>query len=67
MSGDPLAKNAVDPNDGIMHFPDTWKTPYHETFSNDSQWALPSAPAWNDKDQLVAPNGGILFDDRNRQ
>lgn len=64
MAGDPRAANAVDPNDGRMHYPDTWKTPYHETFSNQSQWALPTAPSWTPDDKLIAPNGRVLFDDR---
>jgi hypothetical protein len=62
---DPKAKSAIDPNDQRLHYPDYWKTPYHETFSNESQWADPkTAPAWNDKDQLVSPDGKVLFDDR---
>jgi hypothetical protein len=65
-SGDPRARSAIDPNDSKMHFPDYWKTPYHETFSNESKWALPNAPAWNPQDQLIAPNGTVLFDDRAR-
>lgn len=56
----------VDPNDGKPHYPDYWKTPYHETFSNESEYATPDAPRWNDKDQLVAPDGSVVFDDRNR-
>lgn len=63
-SGDPRAANAVDPNDGKMHYPDTWKTPYHETFSKESQWAMPSAPGWTDDDKLLAPNGRVVFDDK---
>src|SRR5688500_8154489 len=35
----PRAVSAVNPNDGRMHYPDRWKTPMHETFSADSQWA----------------------------
>lgn len=62
--GDPIAKNAIDPNDGRMHYPDYWKTPYHETFSNESQWAKPNAPHWTDDDKLVAPDGTVIFDDR---
>ena len=59
------AGTRVDPNDGKPHFPDYWKTPYHETFSNESQWANPkTAPRWNNKDQLVTPDGKVLFDDR---
>jgi hypothetical protein len=64
LSGDPRAASAVDPNDMRMHYPDAWKTPYHETFSNQSQWAAPYAPAWNEQDQLVGPGGRIVFDDR---
>jgi hypothetical protein len=56
----------VNPNDNMMHFPDTYKTPYHQSFSAESQWALPNAPTWNDKDQLVTPDGRIVFDERNR-
>jgi len=60
----PLAQSAIDPNDSRMHYPDYWKTPYHETFSNESQWANDMAPRWNEQDQLTAPSGRILFDDR---
>ena len=64
-SGNPIAKQAIDPNDGKIHYPDYWKTPYHATFSNESKWAAPGAPSWNSKDQLVTPSGEVLFDDRN--
>lgn len=64
LAGNHIAKNAVDPNDWKLHYPDFWKTPYHETFSNESQWASPTAPRWNDKDQLVATDGTVIFDDR---
>lgn len=63
-SGNPIAASAIDPNDSRMHYPDFWKTPLHETFSNESQWATPDAPAWNDQDQLVDKNGRVIFDDR---
>jgi hypothetical protein len=63
----PKAMSAVDPNDGLMHYPDFWKTPIHQTFSNESQWAPANAPAWNDKDQLVSQGGRIVFDDRAKQ
>lgn len=63
-SGDPDAKSATDQNDGKLHYPDKWKTPYHETFSRQSQYATPDAPDWNDKDQLVDRFGHVLFDDR---
>ena len=64
-TGDERAKNAIDPNDQKIHYPDYWKTPYHETFSSESQWADPvKAPKWNAQDQLVLPNGKVIFDDR---
>jgi hypothetical protein len=63
---DPKAKSAVDPNDKQLHYPDYWKTPSHETFSNESQWATPMAPRWNEQDQLIAPSGRITFHDRRR-
>ena len=63
--GDPKAKEAVNPNDNQMHFPDYWKTPYHQSFSNESQWAdSKKAPKWNEQDQLVAPDGKVVFDER---
>lgn len=63
-SGDPRAKGAVDPNDGQMHYPDTWKTPYDLTFSKQSQYANPAtAPDWNDKNELVAPGGQVIWND----
>jgi hypothetical protein len=65
-SGDPRATSAIDPNDARMHYPDYWKTPSHQTFSGESQFATPSAPAWNQRDQLVGPGGRIIFDDRNQ-
>lgn len=64
-SGDPKAKSAVNQNDDQIHYPDYWKTPYHESFSNESKWANPdTAPKWNDKDQLVAPDGKVIHDER---
>jgi hypothetical protein len=64
-SGDPHAQSAINPNDKRMHYPDYWKTPMHETFSSESQWAGPTAPQWNQKDQLISPGGRILKDERN--
>lgn len=60
----PKAQSAVDPNDNRLHYPDNWKTPIHQTFSNESQWAQPGAPSWTEDDKLVAPNGWVVFDDR---
>lgn len=62
-SGDPRAQTAMNQSDNQMHFPDTWKTPYHETFSNESIYAQPGAPSWQD-DQLIGQNGSVLADER---
>ena len=61
--GDPVARSAVNANDGKVHLTDHFKTPYHESFSRESQWATSAAPTWNEKDQLVLPNGEIVFDE----
>lgn len=63
-SKDPAAVSAINPYDKQTHYPDRWKTPYHETFSAESQWAKPGAPTWNKEDQLVMPSGVIIFDSR---
>jgi hypothetical protein len=55
---------AVNPNDGKLHFPDTFKTPYHQSFSSESKFATPDAPTWNDKSQLVDKAGNVVFDER---
>jgi hypothetical protein len=60
----PRAQSAVDPNDSRLHYPDFWKTPLHQTFSNESQWAPPTAPQWTPNDQLATPSGKVLFDDK---
>lgn len=62
--GNPKAQSAVDPNDSRLHYPDFWKTPLHQTFSNESQWAPADAPQWTDNDQLAKPNGQVVFDDK---
>jgi hypothetical protein len=67
MAKDPRATAAVNPNDQQMHYPDYWKTPYHQSFSNESKWAQPGAPMWNAQDQLEAPSGRIMFDERKRR
>jgi len=60
----PKAQSAINPNDSQIHFPDFWKTPLHQTFSNESQWAPANAPAWNEQDQLVSQGGRIVVDER---
>lgn len=64
--GDPAASTALNQNDGQPHFPDTFKTPYHQSFSRESRYATRDAPAWNDKDQLVDNAGNVVFDERAR-
>lgn len=66
MQQQPRAVTAINANDGLMHYPDIWKTPLHQSFSADSQWANPATPRWNEYDQLEAPSGRIVFDERKR-
>lgn len=66
MRGDKTAQSGINQNDGQLHFSDTYKTPYHESFSSESKFAAPGAPRWNELDQLAAPSGRIVFDERNR-
>jgi hypothetical protein len=61
-SGDPRATTAAAP-DGTTHYPDTWKTPMHRTFSDESIYAQPGAPSWHG-DVLVSPKGDIVSDER---
>ena len=62
MNKDPRAMTAVNPNDKMLHYPDTWKTPYHETFSSESQYATEGAPSWQEN-KLVSPSGEVIFDE----
>lgn len=64
VSGDPHAQTGMNANDGKLHFSDYYKTPYHKSFSNESQWATAAAPRWNQQDQLVTPDGKVVFDER---
>lgn len=60
--GDPDAQTAVSAFDGKLHFPDTYKTPYHRTFSNESIYASPDAPHW-EGDKLIDKNGKVIADE----
>jgi len=59
----PMATSAVNQNDGQMHYPDYWKTPLHQSFSNESQWASENDPQWINDTQLAAPSGRVVFDE----
>lgn len=61
-SGSPAAQTAVSAFDGQQHFPDTWKTPYHKSFSKESIYATPNAPGWQG-DQLKDKIGTTLVDE----
>jgi len=63
MSGDPNAQSAINPITQSLHYPDYWKTPYHESFSSESQWATEGAPSWKE-DKLVSPSGEVIFQDQ---
>lgn len=56
--GDP---NAVRSSKNL-HFPDTYKTPYHKTFSNESQYASADAPHW-EGDRLIDKDGNVVADE----
>jgi hypothetical protein len=62
-------ETGVSKNDGMMHYTDRYKTPLHQSFSGESIYADPATkpPSWNDKDQLVASDGTILFDERRKR
>jgi len=57
-AGDEEAQQA-----GNMHFPDRWKTPFHESFSNESMYATRGAPRWVNG-ALVDKTGRVIFRDR---
>jgi hypothetical protein len=64
--GDPRASQSLNAGDQQMHFPDTWKTPYHTGFSNESMYAPQSAPRW-EEDVLKSAGGKVVSDERPSQ
>lgn len=63
--GNPKAlPSSVNANDGRPHYPDFYKTPLHQTFSAESQWAPPGSPQWVNDSQLANPSGRIVHDER---
>ena len=57
-SGDERAQQ----DSNTLHFPDTWKTPYHRTFSRESIYAPPDAPEWFGS-KLVNKYGDVIYDE----
>jgi hypothetical protein len=67
ISGDPRAITGINAFDNQLHYGDTWKTPLHHSFSNESMYATPSAPQWQQDARgwmLVNNAGQILVDER---
>jgi hypothetical protein len=60
------AGSAVNPVDKQLHYPDTYKTPYHESFSRESQYATEGAPSWKGE-QLISPSGEIVYETKPKQ
>lgn len=57
-ANDPNAQTAISDKDNSLHFNDKFKTPMHETFSNESIYATPSAPHW-DGNALKNPDNSV--------
>ena len=67
LQSNPQAQQAaINPVTQSLHYPDTFKTPYHESFSSESQWATQGAPSWSDN-KLVSPSGEVVFEDKPEQ
>ncbi len=72
MGLDPAAASAINPNDRMMHFPDKWKLPNHQTFSTESMYynpaTMPATPSWQggplpkggESWALRRPDGGVV-------
>lgn len=44
------------------YFPDTWKTPFHRSFSNESIYAPMDAPHWEGK-KLIDKHGELVYNE----
>lgn len=76
---DPTMSTSVNKIDHQIHYDDKYKTPLHESFSNESKFVISSqrneAPRWNtaglkkgeDAYQLMLPNGKVILDERARE
>lgn len=59
-----MMQGRVERNPETMHFPDVYKTPFHQTFSNESQYAYPGAPRWEqagERWRLISPATGRVI------
>ncbi len=63
-TGDKGAQSAIDPIDGKLHYPDTYKFPSHPSFSAESKFAKPTAPRWDENDLLRDQFGRVIYDPR---
>lgn len=64
IGNNPTAQTAINSNDNRLHFPDAFKTPLHQSFSNESRYATPNAPQWISDSQLGYPNGRVVYDEK---
>lgn len=51
-----IQKAALNNITNSLHFPDTFKTPTHKTFSNESIYADQNAPHWNETNTALIDN-----------
>ncbi len=56
------SETSISQFDGAPHYPDTYKTPYHKTFSRESKYATPDAPAWQGS-KLIGKDGAVIADE----
>ena len=57
-AGNPDATSGISNVDNKLHFTDKFKTPLHETVSNESQYAPEGAPHWEGNSQYT-PEGNL--------
>lgn len=56
------SETSVNPVDKQLHFPDTYKTPYHESFSNESKYATPDNPfKWKGETLVDSRTGSTVY------
>lgn len=53
---------AINPVDKKLHFPDTYKTPYHQSFSAESKYATPNNPfKWKGETLMDSRTGQSVY------